>query len=145
MEAVSRVPRAAAELRRHVYRNGWIYDYPDAYNGLELWKCDSGNNNTNWCNPKYDALVKKAASTQNNAARTALYQQAESLLTGPNGDMPIMPIYWYSLPRSGEAKCQGLLQQPDEPVEPGHCLHLVASFQRYGQGASSALPVLFPT
>ena len=78
-----------------VYRNGWIYDYPDAYNGLELWKCDSGNNNTNWCNPKYDALVKKAASTQNNAARTALYQQAESLLTGPNGDMPIMPIYWY--------------------------------------------------
>ena len=54
-----------------------------------------GNNNTNWCNPKYDALVKKAASTQNNAARTALYQQAESLLTGPNGDMPIMPIYWY--------------------------------------------------
>jgi oligopeptide transport system substrate-binding protein len=80
-----------------VYRLGWLYDYPDAYNGLELWMCDSGNNNTNWCNKKYDALVVKAAATANDDARYKLYQQAETILTGPNGQLPIMPIYWYVL------------------------------------------------
>jgi oligopeptide transport system substrate-binding protein len=78
-----------------VYRLGWIYDYPDAYNGFELWTCDSGNNNTNWCNRNYDAVVRKAARTVNDEARTKLYQQAETILTGARGDLPIMPIYWY--------------------------------------------------
>jgi oligopeptide transport system substrate-binding protein len=79
-----------------VYRNGWLYDYPDAYNGLELFKCKSGNNNTNWCNPKFDALVEQAAGTRDADARTGLYQKAENMLTGPNGEVPIMPIYWYT-------------------------------------------------
>ena len=78
-----------------VYRLGWIYDYPDAYNGFELWTCDSGNNNTGWCNKKYDAIVAKAARTPDDAARFKLYQQAEGMLTGKNGALPIMPIYWY--------------------------------------------------
>ena len=79
-----------------VYRLGWIYDFPDAYNGLVLWTCDSGNNNTNWCNKKYDALIDQATKTPDFDKRTALYQQAETILTGPNGDLPIMPIYWYT-------------------------------------------------
>jgi oligopeptide transport system substrate-binding protein len=78
-----------------VYRLGWIYDYPDAYNGFELWTCDSGNNNTNWCNRNYDAIVRRAARTPNDDARFKLYQQAETILTGDRGDLPIMPIYWY--------------------------------------------------
>jgi len=78
-----------------VYRLGWIYDYPDAYNGFELWTCASGNNNTGWCNKKYDAIVAKAARTPNDEARFKLYQQAETILTGANGSLPIMPIYWY--------------------------------------------------
>ena len=79
-----------------VYRLGWIYDFPDAYNGLSLWTCDSGNNNTNWCNKKFDSLVKQAENVPNFDKRVALYQQAENILTGPNGDLPIMPIYWYT-------------------------------------------------
>ncbi len=78
-----------------VYRLGWIYDYPDAYNGFELWTCNSGNNNTGWCNKKYDAIVEKAARTPNEDARFKLYQQAETILSGANGQLPIMPIYWY--------------------------------------------------
>lgn len=78
-----------------VARSGWIYDYPDAYNGFELWKCASGNNHTNWCNKKFDAIVEQAAGTQDDDARLKLYQQAETILTGPNGQLPIMPIYWY--------------------------------------------------
>jgi oligopeptide transport system substrate-binding protein len=78
------------------YRLGWIGDYVDAINFLELWTCDSGNNNTNYCNPKYDALIKKARSTADNAERFKIYAQAEDMLTGPNGDFPIIPIYWYT-------------------------------------------------
>ena len=79
-----------------VFRLGWIYDYPDAMNGLELWTCDSGNNSTNWCNKKFDALVEKARATPNNDERYELYRQMEEIMFGQNGDMPVLPIYWYT-------------------------------------------------
>ena len=78
------------------YRLGWIGDYVVDINFLELWTCKSGNNNTNYCNPKFDALIDQARATRDNAERQQLYAQAEDMLTGPNGDMPIMPIYWYT-------------------------------------------------
>jgi oligopeptide transport system substrate-binding protein len=78
-----------------VYRLGWIYDYPDAQNGLALWTSDSGNNNTNWKHRQFDALLDKATKTPATAARHKIYQQAENILTGPSGQLPIMPIYWY--------------------------------------------------
>ena len=78
-----------------VYRLGWIYDYPDAYNGFDLWRCDSGNNNANFCSKKFEAVIDKAKATTNTAARYKLYQQAETMLTGPNGSLPMTPLYWY--------------------------------------------------
>jgi ABC-type oligopeptide transport system substrate-binding subunit len=95
-----------------VYRLGWIYDYPDAQNGLVLWTCDSGNNNTNWCNKKYDALIAKANNTPNANARYLLYQQAENLLSGPQGDMPLMPIYWYTYTALVNQKVKGFEINP---------------------------------
>ena len=44
-----------------VFRLGWIGDYVDAMNFLEQWTCDSGNNNTNFCDPSYDKLVAQGA------------------------------------------------------------------------------------
>jgi oligopeptide transport system substrate-binding protein len=79
-----------------VYRLGWIGDYVDAINFLELWTCKSGNNNSNFCSPQYDQLVAKARQTQDNGKRNGLYQQREDMLVSQNGDMPIMPIYWYT-------------------------------------------------
>jgi len=97
-----------------VYRLGWIYDFPDAYNGLVLWTCDSGNNNTNWCNKKYDKLITKATNTPNNAARTKIYQQAEDILTGPKGDLPIMPIYWYTQTALVKTNVKGFFITPTD-------------------------------
>jgi oligopeptide transport system substrate-binding protein len=81
-----------------VYRLGWIYDFPDAINGLELWTCDSGNNNTNYCDKDYDALVAKARETPDDTARFAIYAQLEQKLFGQDGDLPILPIDWYTYP-----------------------------------------------
>jgi oligopeptide transport system substrate-binding protein len=79
-----------------VYRLGWIGDFVDAINFLDLWTCKSGNNNTNWCNKDYDAVIAKAKNTLDNDARYKLYREAEDILGGESGDMPVLPIYWYT-------------------------------------------------
>ena len=81
-----------------VYRLGWIYDFPDAINGLELFTCDSGNNNTNWCNEEFDALVEQARSEEDDDARFELYAQMEDIMFGEDGEMPLTPIMWYTFP-----------------------------------------------
>jgi oligopeptide transport system substrate-binding protein len=95
-----------------VYRLGWIYDFPDAYNGLVLFTCKSGNNYTNWCNKKFDGLVNQAAKAPNFDKRVAIYQQAENILTGPNGDLPIMPIYWYTFTHLIKQNVHGFYTDP---------------------------------
>jgi oligopeptide transport system substrate-binding protein len=79
-----------------VYRNGWIADFPDDINFLSIFQCGSGNNNTNWCSKPYDNVLKQATAEPNQQKRYELYQKAEAMLTGKNGDMPIAPIYWYT-------------------------------------------------
>jgi len=79
-----------------VYRLGWIGDFVDAINFLDLWTCKSGNNNTNWCNKNYDSVIAKAKNTLDADARYKLYREAEDILGGENGDMPVLPIYWYT-------------------------------------------------
>jgi oligopeptide transport system substrate-binding protein len=79
-----------------VYRLGWIGDYVDGINFLELWTCESGNNNSNFCNKEYDQLVDKARATEDNEARYEIYAELEQLLHGQDGDMPVIPIYWYT-------------------------------------------------
>ena len=81
-----------------VYRLGWIADFPDAMNFLEQWTCKSGNNNSNFCDPRYDALVEKARTTPDNSARYQLYGKLQELLFGANGQVPFTPLYWYTFP-----------------------------------------------
>ena len=100
-----------------VYRNGWIADYPDSINFLNLFECKSGNNNTNYCNPKYDALVKQAEATPDTNQRYQLYKQLEAMLDGPNGDMPIMPIYWYTYTLQVKPNVQGMSINPMDSID----------------------------
>ena len=79
-----------------VFRLGWIGDFVDAMNFLELWTSDSGNNSTNFASEEYDEVIAEARQTPDNDARYELYAQAEEILGGEDGEMPIMPIYWYT-------------------------------------------------
>ena len=79
-----------------VFRLGWIGDFVDAMNFLELWTSDSGNNSTNFASEEYDGVIAEARQTPDNDARYELYAEAEELLGGEDGEMPIMPIYWYT-------------------------------------------------
>jgi len=79
-----------------VYRLGWIGDFVDAINFLELWTCESGNNSTGFCNEEYDAKIEEARETPDNDARYELYAEAEDIMFGENGEMPLLPIYFYT-------------------------------------------------
>src|SRR6185436_1112352 len=81
-----------------VYRSGWIGDYVDGINFLELWTCKSGNNSSNYCDKDYDALVEKARQTPDDAARYKIYAELEQKLLGDDGALPLTLIYWYTYP-----------------------------------------------
>jgi oligopeptide transport system substrate-binding protein len=80
----------------YVYRLGWIADYGDPMNFLELWTSKSGNNNSRFASPAYDQLIAEARQTPDNAKRYEIYREAEAMLTGPEGELPFVPIYWYT-------------------------------------------------
>jgi oligopeptide transport system substrate-binding protein len=92
LEFLGPPPNAAVDT----YRLGWIGDYVDPMNFLELWTCDSGNNNSNFCNTEYDGLIREARNTPNDDDRYELYRQAEAMLSSADGELPIIPIYWYT-------------------------------------------------
>ena len=76
------------------YYIGWIGDYVDAINFLQLAECGSGFNSADYCDPSFDDLITQAKSTADNEARYDLYRQAEAKLTGEAGGMPFIPLYW---------------------------------------------------
>ncbi|MES2695540.1 MAG: ABC transporter substrate-binding protein, partial [Verrucomicrobiota bacterium] len=69
----------------------WTADYLDATTFLDMWRSDSGNNQTYWSDPAYDALLNRAETLSDPAARASLLAQAESLLLEA---APIAPVYF---------------------------------------------------
>jgi len=77
-----------------ISRAGWIGDYVDPNNFLDMFLCDGGNNRTGWCNPEYDNLILEVAPTMtSHEERLAIFAKAEKMLLD---DMPILPIYTYT-------------------------------------------------
>jgi oligopeptide transport system substrate-binding protein len=70
---------------------GWIADYPDPHNFLDiLFYTGSENNIFEYSNPSLDALLDQAAIEQNRTVRLAMYQQAEQLVVD---DAPCLPLF----------------------------------------------------
>jgi oligopeptide transport system substrate-binding protein len=75
-------------------RSGWIGDYNDASNFLDLFRSDVGTMNPSvWKNKDYDSLMKQASIETDSQKRIELMQQAERILLA---DMPLIPIYYYT-------------------------------------------------
>lgn len=75
----------------HIFRLGWLSDYPDPDDYMSLMLSYSDNNHTYWKNKKYDQLVLKASSVQNKKQRLKLYNQAQKLMIEKY--TPVLPIY----------------------------------------------------
>jgi len=75
-----------------MYQLGWIADYPDPQNFLEvLFHSESAQNHGGYSNPDVDALLDQARGTQNIDDRQALYQEAEQLILE---DAAWVPLYF---------------------------------------------------
>ena len=74
-------------------RSAWIGDFMDPVTFLSMWTTGNGNNNTNWGNPKFDALIEQAARTGDLNARLEILHQAEDLFLS---EAPVVLVYWYT-------------------------------------------------
>jgi len=70
--------------QQQMFRLGWVADYPDAENFLQLFDSKSispGPNHTNYSNPEFDRLYDEASTMQDTPERTALYMKMADLVT----------------------------------------------------------------
>ncbi|MFQ5471715.1 MAG: ABC transporter substrate-binding protein [Dehalococcoidia bacterium] len=79
------------ETNFQMFSLGWIADYPDPQNFLEIkLHSRSANNETLYSNPEVDALLDEARTEFDEQARFELYRQAEEIIVN---DAPWIPLY----------------------------------------------------
>ncbi|WP_284140215.1 MULTISPECIES: peptide ABC transporter substrate-binding protein [unclassified Virgibacillus] len=76
-----------------VGRMGWIADFNDAINFLEIFESKGGNNYTNWESAEYQKILQQTREETDVAAREELLHKAEDLFME---ELPIAPIYFYT-------------------------------------------------
>jgi len=84
-----------------MYSLGWIADYPDPENFLDvLFHSEKSENHMGYSNPEVDDLLEKARTEQDPEKRLKLYQEAEQIIIN---DAPWVPLfyeveYWLTKP-----------------------------------------------
>ena len=79
--------------RFQMFDIGWIADYPDPENFLDvLFYSDSSNNHTNYNNPRVNTLLEKARVERDEMLRFSIYNEVEQTILD---DEPWIPR-WYS-------------------------------------------------
>jgi len=66
-----------------IFQLGWIADYPDAENFLQLFyskNASPGPNNFNYSNPEFDRIYERASIMPDSAERIELYRRAERIV-----------------------------------------------------------------
>jgi oligopeptide transport system substrate-binding protein len=69
----------------------WTADYLDATTFLDMWRSDSGNNQTGWSSAEYDELARQADNMVDSTARAGVLARAENLVLDA---APIIPVYF---------------------------------------------------
>jgi oligopeptide transport system substrate-binding protein len=78
------------EEKDNIFHFGWVADYPDPQNLLEvLFHSQSKNNIGGYSNEELDDLLEQAAIEQDEGARFALYQEAEQLIIDEAACVPL--------------------------------------------------------
>ncbi|HEU5079284.1 MAG TPA: peptide ABC transporter substrate-binding protein [Opitutaceae bacterium] len=78
-------------LAYQMTRSRWVGDYNDPETFSDLFISNSGNNDTGWKNPEYDALIAQAGMERDDEKRFAILQKAEALLLD---EAPVAPIFF---------------------------------------------------
>lgn len=76
-----------------ISRNGWVGDYSDPSNMLDLFISTNGNNDGKYNNPEYDAAMEISRKTTDPAERSAALHKAEDIMME---DAACIPIAYYN-------------------------------------------------
>ena len=84
---------SVTQIDFQVARRGWIGDYVDANNFLDLFITDGGNNSTHYSDPVYDDLILyRAPRPHSRRTLRALHPSRDHA----HGRDAIIPIYTYT-------------------------------------------------
>ncbi|MEF0938595.1 peptide ABC transporter substrate-binding protein [Rhizobium sp. BR 362] len=87
-------------------RAGWLADYNDPINFLNLLSTGVEMNYGRWSNPDYDALIKRGNEQTDLNKRAEIYKKAEQLALD---DSAAIPIYYYVSQNIVAPKVQGFV------------------------------------
>lgn len=76
-----------------VARNGWVYDWDDPSNMINLLETSNGNNDGKYSSAEFDKLVDDARNTTDVAEHYSLLHEAEQVLLN---DAAMAPIAYYN-------------------------------------------------
>lgn len=93
-----------------IARNGWIADYNDPMSFLDMWLTGGGNNDAQYANPDYDALIQKAKATSDQSERMAAMHEAEDMIIGR--DYALCPLYFYTQKYMLDDSIKGMYYTP---------------------------------
>jgi len=93
-----------------IARDGWVMDYNDPSNILELALTGNGNNNAKYSNPEFDALMSKAATEKDPQTRFGYLHQAEDFIMK---DTAMVPLLYYNDFYLQSDKITGSWHSPD--------------------------------
>lgn len=78
-----------------IAQSGWVADFNDASNFLDLFRTGSGNNWGEYSNPKFDAMMDSAQADPNLESRGQKLAAAETIMLDDFAAAPL--YYWTSL------------------------------------------------
>ena len=93
-----------------IARDGWVMDYNDPSNILELALTGNGHNNAKYSNPEFDALMSKAATEKDPQTRFGYLHQAEDFIMK---DTAMVPLLYYNDFYLQSDKITGSWHSPD--------------------------------
>ena len=93
-----------------IARNGWIADYNDPCSFIDMWYTDGGNNDAQYSNPEYDALIDAAKATSVPKERMEAFHKAEDILI--KDDAVLAPVYFYTQPYMLADDIEGMYYTP---------------------------------
>ena len=88
--------QAVDEGRTALFLLGWVADYPDAENFMQLFHSKNvspGANHANYVNPEVDALYDRAMATLDKAERLACWRKAQEIVRED------CPLIWLDCPK----------------------------------------------
>lgn len=99
-------------LHQHEFaigRASWYGDYYDPTTFTDVLKSDSENNDSDWRNPRYDALLARAEAEPDPRQRMKILAQAENMILE---EAPILPLYQYASRYLVHDNVQGIVKDP---------------------------------